>query len=119
MLKKYKIQQLFLKLAVHTPGGSPSPEHQAEMEAFLSHQVTSKPVRGGVGQEDDALGKPIAGSIDVRLLQRCLIWSVELGLVHIHETPLFPEAGDCANVVKSLSGNLKINNCLLEILIAD
>lgn len=52
-----------------------SPEHQAEMQPLLSHQVPSKPVGGGVGQEDDTLGKTIASSVHIRLLQGRLIRS--------------------------------------------
>lgn len=76
-----------------------SPEHQAEVEPLLSHQVTPKPVGGRVGQENDALSETIAGSIHISLLQGCLVWSIQLGIIHVHKTPLLPQACDGADVV--------------------
>lgn len=83
-----------------------SPEHQAEVEPLLSHQVASKPVGGRVGEEDDALGEAVAGSVHIRLLQGRFIRSVELGRVDFHEAPLFPQACDGADVVQCLTRNL-------------
>ena len=83
-----------------------SPEHQAEVEPLLSHQVAPKPVGGRVGEEDDALGEAVAGSVHVRLLQGRFIRSVELGRVDFHKAPLFPQACNGADVVQCLTGNL-------------
>lgn len=52
------------------------PEHQAEMEPLMSHQVTSKPIGGGVSQEDDALGETIAGPVHICFLQGRLVRSI-------------------------------------------
>lgn len=76
------------------------------MEPLLSHQVTSKPVGGGVGQEDDALGETIASAVHVGLLQGRPIRRVQLGVVHVHEAPLFPQACDGADVIQCLPRNL-------------
>lgn len=80
------------------------------MKPLLSHQVPSEPVGGGVGQEDDALGKTVASAVDVGLLQGRLIRSVQLGLVHVHEALLFAQTCDGADVVQRLAGNLSIND---------
>lgn len=77
------------------------------MKPLLSHQVTSKPVGGGVGQEDHALGEAVAGSVNVGFLQGGLVRSVELGFVHVHEAPLLPQTCDGADVVQSLTRNLQ------------
>lgn len=69
------------------------------MEPLLLHQVTSEPVGGGVGEEDDALGEAVARSVHVRLFQGRMIRSVQLGFKHLHETPLLPQACDGADVV--------------------
>lgn len=87
-----------------------SPEHQTEVEPLLSHQVPSEPVGGGVGQEDDALGEAVAGPVHVRLLQRRLVRGFQLGLVHVHENPLFAQACDGADVVQRLAGYLEVKD---------
>lgn len=84
-----------------------SPEHQAEVEPFLPDQVASKPVGGRVGQEDNTLGKSIAGTIDVCLFKCSLVWRIQLGLVHLHEVALLPQAGDGADVVQGLARDLQ------------
>lgn len=76
------------------------------MKPFLLHQISSKPVGGSVGQEDDTLGKTIAGSVHVGLLQGRVVRSVQLGLVHVHEAPLLPQTCDGADIVQGLARNL-------------
>lgn len=83
-----------------------SPEHHAEMEPLFLHQVTSKPVGGSVGQEDDTLGKAIAGSIHISFLEGCLVRGVQLGLVHVDEAPLLTQTCDGADVAQGLPRNL-------------
>lgn len=87
-----------------------SPEHQAEVKPLLPHQVTSEPVRGRVGQEDDALGEAVAGAVHVGLLQGRLVRGVQLGLVHVHKIPLLPQTCDGADVVQSLARNLQMKS---------
>lgn len=84
-----------------------SPEHQAEVEAFLPHQVASEPVGGGVGQEDDALREAVARAVHVGLLQGGPVRSVQLGLVHVHKVPLLAQARDGTDVVQRLARNLQ------------
>ena len=76
-----------------------SPEHQAEMEPLLLHQVASEPVRGRVSEEDDALGEAVACSVHIRLLHGCVIRSVQVGFKHLHKTLLLPQARNGADVV--------------------
>lgn len=83
------------------------PEHQAEMEAFLPHQVASKPVGGGVGEEDDALCEAVTRSVHVGLFQCSPVRSVQLGLVHVYKVPLLAKASNGADVVQGLTGYLQ------------
>lgn len=66
------------------------PEHQAEMEPLLFHQVTSKPEGRTIRQEDHALGETITSPVHVRLLQGRLIRSGQVSLIRFHKAPLLP-----------------------------
>lgn len=79
------------------------PKHQAEVEAFLPHQVASEPVGGGVGQEDDALCEAVTRSVHIGLFEGGPVRSVQLGLVHFHKAPLLAQACDGADVVQRLA----------------
>lgn len=88
------------------------PKYQAEVEAFLSHQVASKPVGGGVGQEDDALCEAVTRSVHIGLFEGGPVRSVQLGLVHIHEAPLLAQACDGTDVVQGFARYLQTQSPL-------
>lgn len=84
-----------------------SPEDHAEVESFVAHQVTSEPVGGRVGQEDDTLGEAVAGAIHLGFLYGRLVWPVQLDVVYFHETPFLPQASDGPDVIQGFPRDLE------------
>lgn len=84
-----------------------SPKNQTEMKVLMAHQVSTKTIRCWVCQEDDTLGKSIACTIYISLLQCSLVWCLKLSFVHFHKTTLFTETSDGADIVQRLTRYLE------------
>lgn len=87
-----------------------SPEHQAEMEPFLFHQVSSEPEGSTVGEEDHTLGETVTSSVNVCLFQGCFVRSIQLGLIRLHKLLLLAQTCNGPDVVQGLSRNLQIED---------
>ena len=72
----------------------------------MLHQVASESIGGRVGQEHDTLGKTVAGAVHVRLLYGGVVRAVQLSVVHLHESALFPQASDGPDVVQGFPRDL-------------
>lgn len=86
---------------------SDSPEHEAVMEAFSANQKTAVSVRDSVGDEDDALGKAKAESVNVCFFYCGFIGHNQVLLKIADEHFLFPYPSYSPDIREGFTGDLE------------